>query len=103
MDDGKLDEVRETAREEKPKYLRPSECRTLMRRTLSKEFKGILDGFVAVAKEGSCPHLKLAVELLKPDRKGPSRKKGTATKYLEMLEREEREREQLKKEQLAAG
>jgi hypothetical protein len=31
MDDGKLDEVRETAREEKPKYLRPSECRTLMR------------------------------------------------------------------------
>ena len=99
----KLDAANEVMGEGKPKYMRPSECRTLMRRTLSKEFKGILDGFVAVAKEGSCPHLKLAVELLKPDRKATSRKKGTATKYWEMLEREAREKEQLKKEQLAAG
>ena len=74
-----------------------------MRRTLAKEFQGIVDGFVEAAKKGSCPHVKLATELLKPIRKGTSRKKGTATKYWEMLQREEQEKEQLKKEQLAAG
>ena len=62
-----------------------------------------MDGFVEAAKKGSCPHVKLATELLKPIRKGTSRKKGTATKYWEMLQREEREKEQLKKEQLLAG
>ncbi len=98
-----LDQVKEVLEAGKPKYMRPSECRSHMRRTLAKEFQGIVDGFVAAAKKGSCPHLKLATELLKPIRTGPSRKKGTATKYWEMLQREEREKEQLKKEQLAAG
>jgi hypothetical protein len=98
-----VDQVKEVLEAGKPKYMRPSECRSHMRRTLAKEFQGIVDGFVAAAKKGSCPHVKLATELLKPMRTGPSRKKGTATKYLEMLEREEREKEQLKKEQLAAG
>ena len=93
-----LDQVKEALDEGKAKYMRPSECRSHMRRTLAKEFQGIVDGFVAAAKKGSCPHVKLATELLKPIRTGPSRKKGTATKYWEMLQREERE-----KEQLAAG
>jgi len=95
--------VKEALGENKAKYMRPSECRSHMRRTLAREFQGIVDGFVEAAKKGSCPHVKLATELLKPIRKGPSRKKGTATKYWEMLQREEREQEQLKKEQLAAG
>jgi len=98
-----LDQVKEATGEGKAKYMRPSECRSHMRRTLAREFQGIVDGFVEAAKKGSCPHVKLATELLKPIRKGPSRKKGTATKYWEMLQREEREQEQLKKEQLAAG
>ena len=98
-----LDQVTEELVEGKAKYMRPSECRNRMRRTLAKEFDAIIDGFVKAAKKGSCPHVKLATELLKPIRTGPSRKKGTATKYLEMLEREERETEQLKKKQLAAG
>ncbi len=98
-----LDQVKEALGEGKAKYMRPSECRSHMRRTLAKEFQGIVDGFVEAAKKGSCPHVKLATELLKPIRKGPSRKKGTATKYLEMLQREEREKEQLKQEQLLAG
>jgi len=87
----------------KAKYLRPNECRNRMRRTLMREFDAIIAGFVEAAKKGSCPHVKLATELLKPTRTGPSRKKGTATKYWEMLQREEREKEQLKKDQLAAG
>jgi hypothetical protein len=98
-----LDQVKEALGEGKAKYMRPSECRSHMRRTLAKEFQGIVDGFVEAAKKGSCPHVKLATELLKPIRKGTSRKKGTATKYWEMLQREEREKEQLKQEQLLAG
>ncbi len=95
-----LEKVREESVEVKTKYRRPSECRAHMRRTLAKEFDDIVAGFVAAAKKGSCPHVKLATELLKPIRKMPSRKKGTATKYWEMLQREEREREQSKKDQL---
>jgi hypothetical protein len=56
-----------------------------------------------VAKKGSCPHVKLATELLKPDRKDLSRKKGTATRYWEMLQKEEREKERATKEQIAGG
>ncbi len=98
-----LDQVKEAVGAGKDRHLRPSECRSHMRRTLAKEFQGIVDGFVEAAKKGSCPHVKLATELLKPVRKGPSRKKGTATRYLEKLEREQREKERLQKERLAAG
>jgi hypothetical protein len=95
-----LDQVKDAVGGEKPKYMRPSECRSHLRRTLAREFQGIVDGFVEAAKKGSCPHIKLATELLKPIRKGTSRKKGTATKYWEMLQREAREKEQLEQEQL---
>ena len=83
--------------------MRPSECRSLMRKTLAREYEEIVEGFIAAAKKGSCPHVKLATELLKPDRKGPSRKKGTATKYWDMLGREDTEKERLKAEQVAGG
>ena len=96
-----LDQVTEELVEGKAKYMRPSECRNRMRRTLAKEFDAIIDGFVEAAKKGSCPHVKLATELLKPIRKPTSRKKGSATEYWEMLQREEREERE--KEQLAAG
>ena len=88
---------------EKKKYMRPSECRSLMRKTLAREYEAIVDGFIAAAKKGSCPHVKLATELMKPDRKGPSRKKGTAAKYWDMLVKEDAEKERLKAEQAAAG
>ena len=96
-----LDRVKEELVEEKAKYLRPSECRSFMRRTLAKEFQAIVDGFVEEAKKGSCQHVKLATELLKPIRKGPSRKKGTATRYWEQLDKEQREKERLRDERLA--
>lgn len=96
-----LEEVRKEPEEGKAKYVRPSECRSRMRRTLAREFQGIIDGFIEAAKRGSCAHVKLATELMKPTRKATSRKKGTATLFLEMLEREDREKERLEKERLA--
>jgi hypothetical protein len=99
----KLDQVKDMVGVGKAKYLRPSECRSFMRRTLAKEFQAIVDGFVEEAKKGSCQHVKLATELLKPIRKGPTRKKGTATRYWEQLDKEQREKERLRDERLAAA
>jgi UDP-N-acetylmuramoylalanine-D-glutamate ligase len=98
---GELARVEEMVAEKKVKYMSPGECRSHMRRTLAKEFQSIVNGFVEAAKKGSCPHVKLATELLKPIRKNPSRKKGTVAKYIEQLDREKLERERLQKERLA--
>jgi hypothetical protein len=95
--DENVDGTQEVLVEEKARYMRPGQCRSYMRKTLAKEFKGIVDGFVAAAKEGSCPHLKLATELLKPVRKSPSRKKGPVAKYWEQLEKEQLEKERTEK------
>ena len=73
-------------------------CREYMRRTLAKEFPGIMNGFVEAAKTGSVPHLKLVTELLRPVRKGTSRAKGPAARFFEKLEKEKMERERLKAE-----
>ena len=95
-----FDRVKEVVGETKARYLRPGECRSHMRRTLAKEFQGIVDGFVEAAKKGGCPHVKLATELLKPIRKNPSRKKGSVARFLERMDKERLERERLQKEQL---
>ncbi len=97
-----LEQVKEAVGVAKGLYLRPSECRSHMRRILAKEFDAIVQGFVEAAKKGSCPHLKLATELLKPTRTGPSRKKGSATRMWEQIQKEEREIHRLRKEELAA-
>lgn len=95
-----LDQVKTAMGETKEKYMKPGQCRGHMRRTLAREFKGIVEGFVAAAKMGSCPHVKLATELLKPTRKTPTRRKGSAMKYLEKMNEELTERERLHKEAL---
>jgi hypothetical protein len=65
------------------RLMQPAGCRAYMRRTLATEFAGIVEGFVEAAKTGSCPHVKLATELLRPTRKGTTRKKsGLAAKML---------------------
>jgi hypothetical protein len=87
----------------KVKPMRPGECRSHMRRTLAREFEGIVQGFVEAAKKGSCPHVKLANELLKPVRKSPSRRKGSVVKHLEQMEREMIERERAWKEAQGAA
>jgi hypothetical protein len=65
--------------------LTPSQCRLHMRRTLAREFEDIVEGFVKAAKKGSCPHVKLATELLKPERPRASRTKGPVARLLEEL------------------
>lgn len=71
--------------------LQPGECRRRMRERLAKEFDGILDGFIAAAKKGSCPHVKLATELLREGESRAAAKKGSARLLMEKLDREERE------------
>jgi len=63
----------------------PAGCRAYIRRRLAKEFPAIVDGFVEEAKKGSCPHVKLATELLRPLRKGTPRRKSEATRLLDDL------------------
>ncbi len=81
---GKLAEKDGRARQDKP--LRPTACRTYLRRQLANSFPAIVRGFVKQAESGSVQHLKLTTELLeKPvkQRKG----KGSALLLLEKLER----------------
>lgn len=76
--------------------LRPSQCRAYMRRTLAREFRAIVDGFIEEAKTGSCQHVKLATELMKPvTKKSTGSKDGGKGMVQELLERLERE-EQLR-------
>jgi len=81
--------AKERQERQERRLLRPAGCRSYMRSQLAEKFPGIVDGFVKAAKTGSVPHVKLATELLKPTRKGTTRKKGIVTKLLEKLEREE--------------
>ena len=69
--------------------LRPSQCRAYMRRTLAREFRGIVDGFVKSAKRGSCQHVKLATELMDAPPRRPVRRKGAVQQLLEKMERGE--------------
>jgi hypothetical protein len=93
--DVELARVKKAMQGTRVKQLRPSACLSHMRRTLAKEFQGIVDGFVEAAKTGSCPHVKLATELMKPDAKSSLRKKGSVAKYMQQLEKERKEKEQL--------
>jgi hypothetical protein len=70
------------------RLLRPAGCRSYMRKELAEEFPGIVEGFVEAAKTGSVPHVKLVTELLKPTRKGTTRRKGSVARLLEKLDRE---------------
>jgi hypothetical protein len=97
---GMTDKVAETKRTDETRRIQvrmmmPAGCRAYMRRTLAREFPEIVKGFVEAAKAGSCPHVKLATELLKPLRKGPveSRKKGPVARVFEKLAREKAEAE----------
>ena len=68
--------------------LRPGQCREYMRRTLAREFRGIVQGFVEGAKAGSCQHVKLATELMKTPTRTQVRGRGDVQRLLEKLERE---------------
>ncbi len=67
------------------RLMQPAGCRAYLRRRLAAEFEEIVDGFIKEAKKGSCPHVKLATEFLRPTRKGTTRRKSAATKMLDDL------------------
>lgn len=68
--------------------LRPAQCRAYMRKALAREFRGIVDGFVESAKQGSCQHVKLATELMKGAERTPLRGRGKVEAFLRKLEKE---------------
>lgn len=71
--------------EEVERPLQPRQCQRYLQRTLAKEFRSIVQGFVSEARNGGCAHMKLAAELLEPATKTSTRKKGTAQRLLEKL------------------
>ena len=80
--------VKQKPGKQEKRIMQPGGCRSYMRRELAREFEEIVKGFVDAAKRGSCMHVKLATELLKPTRKGTTRRKGTAQRLLEELGRD---------------
>jgi hypothetical protein len=68
--------------EERP--LRPRQCRKYLQKTLATEFRAIVQGFVEEARNGSCAHMKLVVELLDAGKDGEP-KKGSAQRLLDEL------------------
>ncbi len=59
-----------------------------MRQVLAREFRGIVEGFVEGAKSGSCQHVKLVTELMRPVTKTKVRGRGRVEELLKQLERE---------------
>jgi len=75
------------------RLLYPAGCREHLRKALAKEFEEITAGFVKAAKSGSVQHVKLATELLKPNRKGTTRKQSTAARILKEWAEEKKKAE----------
>jgi hypothetical protein len=72
------------------RLLYPAGCREHLRKALAREFEEIAAGFVKAAKSGSVQHVKLATELLKPNRKGTTRKPSTVARILKEWAEEKR-------------
>ena len=93
-------EVTGALTKEDKRLMVPGGCRAYMRKTLVREFPAIVQGFVEAAKTGSCPHVKLVTELMRPVRQSsPREKKGPVARYMEerLRERQAEERARLAK------
>jgi hypothetical protein len=89
----KVRQVEETEREagescaRRPPPRTAAGCRAYMRSELTRSFPAIVEGFVKVAEEGSCPHVKLATELLQSGKPAkPKRSKATRELLKRMAE-----------------
>ena len=78
-------ELMAEAPEQTEKPLRPRQCHRYLQKTLASEFRTIVAGFISEARSGGCAHMKLAVELLEPDKDDGRRRKGSAQRLLEEL------------------
>lgn len=70
-------------KEERP--LNRYQCRRYLERTVTSEFRKIVQGFVREAKKGGCAHMKMATELVDPGKKGTRRGKGSVQRLLEKI------------------
>ena len=77
------------------RLLYPAGCREHLRKALAREFEEIAAGFVKAAKSGSVPHVKLAAELLKPNRKATTRRPSTAARILKEWAEEKKKAKEL--------
>ena len=68
-----------------PKPLRPKQCHKYMQKRVAEQFPAIVNGFISEALKGSCPHMKLAVELLEPAKVEPRRRKSSIHMLLDQL------------------
>ena len=75
----------EAAEPQPAKPLRPKQCHKHLQKRLADEFPNIVNGFISEALKGSCPHMKLAVELLEPAKVDARRGKSSVHMLLEQL------------------
>ena len=94
---GKVAKSRATEEIEK-KPLRPSQCRTHLRKELAGGFRKIVAGLVERATAGSYQHVKLVVELLeiRPETKAKGKRKGPGPLTLVLREMERKDAEKQK-------
>jgi hypothetical protein len=86
--------VEEAKNEELKRLPSASECRRIFQKRLAKSIEAIAEGFVKAAEKGSCPHVKLANELLvSAIEDQASRRKGPAERMTDEWLRRESERE----------
>lgn len=83
-------EPEETGLSEGKKQRTASACRRMLRERLTEEYDEILGAFVEAAKKGSAAHMKLATELLNRKGSAAGRQRGSATRMLRELERDEK-------------
>ncbi len=71
-------------KEPKKKVPTPAQCKRIFQKGLAESFEAIVAGFVKEAKKGSCPHVKLANELLETAIEEKAlQKKGPAERMVE--------------------
>lgn len=75
----------EAAEPQQEKPLRPKQCHKYMQKRVAEQFPAIVNGFISEALKGSCPHMKLAVELLESAKIDVRRGKSSVHMLLDQL------------------
>lgn len=71
----------------------PAQSVHYIRRKLAQHLPEILWGLIDGARQGSCPHVKLATDLLQPAQKPVKRKTSSLGRLLQQVRQDEKTRE----------
>ena len=88
-----LDQVKEAVGEGKAKYMRPSECRSHMRRTLAKEFQGNCGWIRGGGEEGKLSAREAGDGVTQAGSEGAFAEEGIGDEVLGDAAREKNEKE----------